>query len=308
MEGEGHVSRGKLFLRKVLFFFLASIALSVLFYMILASIFSTEEEKRMALESELIREEYESMERDVTRLENVVAGLQERDKEIYHNIFEAYPPSLSLPGSDSTYSNDADSVVTFGFARQSSERINAISGRGRECQVRIDNIMKVLSSGNVILANIPSMIPVPEFNPSKAGASVGMKIHPLYKTLKMHNGLDIVVPEQTDVYAAAGGVVSEVKKSAAKEGNVITIDHGNGYVTRYSHLGNMYVRQRQKVSRGGRIALVGNSGSSFAPHLHYEVIFRGRYLEPVHFFFSEQTPQDYRQTMLTALNNGQSMD
>lgn len=308
MEGEGHVRHRKRILRKILFFFLASIAMSVLFYIVLATVFSTEDEKRMSIESDLIREEYGFMEKDVERLENIVAGLEERDREIYHNIFEAYPPYLSVSTGDSAYSDDADSVVTFGFACHSAERIDRVRTQGVGCQVKIDNIMKVLASGNVIALNVPSIVPVPGFTPSKAGACTGMKIHPLYKTLRMHNGLDIVVPEQTDVYAAAAGVVSEVNRSSSGEGNVITIDHGNGYVTRYSHLGRMYVRRGQRVNRGGIIALVGNSGSSFAPHLHYEVIFRGRYLEPVHFFFAEQTPQEYRETMLVALNNGQSLD
>jgi len=307
MEGEERVRHGKMILRKALFFFLASIAMSVLIYLVLASIFSTEEEKRMSLEIDLIRSEYGQMEKNVERLENIVAGLEERDREIYHNIFEAYPPSLSVSGSDSLRSDDADSVVTFRFAMNAAERIRLMEERGSGCQVKIDNIMKVLSSGHIIVSNIPSIVPVPGFNPSKAGACTGMKIHPLHKTLKMHNGLDLVVPEQTDVYAAASGVVTEAARSP-KEGNVITIDHGNGYATRYSHLGKMLVRRGQKVSRKSIIASVGNSGSSFAPHLHYEVIFRGRYLEPAHFFFAEQSPQEYRETMLVALNNGQSLD
>jgi len=298
---------GRLF-RNVLFFLLASLAISALFYLLLASVFSTEEEKRMSLENNLIREEYDGMERDVERLESVVAGLLERDREIYHNIFEAYPPSLSVSDPDMLFSNDADSVVTFNYARNVTERINSVSRRSAECRVRIENIMKVLNSGNVIAANIPSMIPVPAFTPSKAGASTGIKMHPLYKKLREHNGLDIVVPEQTNVYATADGIVAEVNKSATKEGNVITLDHRNGYVTRYSHLGQMFVRKGMVVRQGCVIALVGNSGNSFAPHLHYEVVFRGRHLEPVHFFFGDQTPQEYRKTMLVALNNGQSLD
>jgi len=308
MERNGLNDGVKRFFRRTLFFLLASMAISCLIYLLLASVFSTEEEKRMALESELIREEYDAMEENVERLENVVAGLQERDREIYHNIFEAYPPSLEIPEDNPAFSNDADSVATFGYSRHMAEKIHSLSGRSAECRVKIENIMKVLSSGHVIAGNIPSVIPVHGFNPSKAGASTGKKMHPLYKTLREHNGIDIVVPEQTDVLAAADGEVKEVSRSSSKEGNAITIDHGNGYVTRYTHLGNMFVRKGQKVRQGSRIALVGNSGSSFAPHLHYEVIFRGRYLEPVHFFFSEQTPQEYRQTMLVALNNGQSMD
>ena len=301
-------NRVRRILKRVLYFFAVSLAMSVIFYLAIASIFSTEEEKRMAIENELIRKEYAFMESNVERLESVVAGLEERDREIYHNIFEAYPPSLDIYSQESVIVNDADSVTTYSSARRAAQRIASIEGRSDQCRTRLENIMKILSSGNVNACNIPCIIPVRDFNPSKAGASTGMKIHPLYKTIRQHDGMDLVVGEQTEVIATADGVVSELLRLHPKEGNAITIDHGNGYVTRYSHLGNIYVRLGQKVKRGSKIALVGNTGSSFAPHLHYEVIFRGRYLEPVHFFFAQQTPQQYRQTMLVALNNGQSMD
>ncbi len=308
MEGNVHGNRFRQALKKTLYFFLVSLAMSVIFYLVLASIFSTEEEKRMSIESELIRKEYAFMESNVERLESVVAGLEERDREIYHDIFEAYPPSLDLSAQESVIANDAVTAVTYSSAREAAKRIASIENRSAQCRTRVENILKILSSGNVNACNIPSIVPVRDFNPSKAGASTGMKIHPLYKKLRKHEGMDLVIQEQTEVIATADGVVSEVLKLHPKEGNAITIDHGNGYVTRYSHLGNIYVRIGQRVSRGSRIALVGNSGSSFAPHLHYEVIFMGRYLEPVHFFFAQQTPQQYRQTMLVALNNGQSMD
>lgn len=300
------------FRRKVvsrsLWFLLCSLALFVGCYFILAAFFSTEDEKRMILENEVIEEELPGMESDVARLENVVSGLQERDREIYRTVFDAEPPHIAEESYHVQYETDPDSLTGHSVVRSTSERVKRLETRSAGCMEKISDILEVLNSGMLNVRSIPSIVPVEDFTPSKAGASMGMKMNPWFKMMQMHNGADLAASEGTAVLAAASGTVKEVVYSGRGSGNTITIDHGNGYVTVYAHLGNMYVRKGKRVEQGDRIACVGTTGLTFLPHLHYEVLFWNRYQDPVHFFFAEQTTRDYAHTMTVAMNNGQSLD
>ena len=91
-------------------------------------------------------------------------------------------------------------------------------------------------------------------------------------------------------------------------GEIIFIDHGNGYTTSYSHLQKAKVKRRQKVRRGDIIALSGNSGLSLSPHLHYEVRYEGMRVDPIHYFFMELTPDEYQKMLRIAQSGMQSFD
>ena len=91
-------------------------------------------------------------------------------------------------------------------------------------------------------------------------------------------------------------------------GNVVEIDHGNGYFTRYAHLADVQVSKGRRLKRGDRIGYVGVSGNSFAPHLHYEVLRDTVVLDPVNHFFASVTPEDYLNMLVMSVSTGQSMD
>ena len=123
-----------------------------------------------------------------------------------------------------------------------------------------------------------------------------------------HDGLDMIAPAGQPVHASADGVVSGITRSRKGLGNVVVIDHGNGYVTRYGHLADVEARKGRKVSKGTRIGYVGVSGNSFAPHLHYEVIRDTVVLDPVNHFFASVTPDEYVNMLILSATTGQSMD
>ena len=123
-----------------------------------------------------------------------------------------------------------------------------------------------------------------------------------------HNGLDLIAPAGDPVYAVADGRVKEIIRSRKGLGNVVVIDHGNGYVTRYAHLADIETRKGRKVRRGARLGYVGVSGNSFAPHLHYEVLRDTLVLDPVNHFFASVTPEEYMNMLIMSVTTGQSMD
>ena len=126
--------------------------------------------------------------------------------------------------------------------------------------------------------------------------------------MREHHGVDYLVPEGTAVFATADGVVESLSEKNTTHGKAITIDHGNGYETSYSHLLDIRVKKGQSVKRGDIIALSGNSGLSFAPHLHYEVRYNDMRVDPVHYFFLELSPAEYQRMIRIALSSMQSFD
>ena len=155
---------------------------------------------------------------------------------------------------------------------------------------------------------IPAIQPVINQQLTLLTASYGMRIHPFYKTLQSHQGVDYTIPEGSRVFATADGVVRDVALRNSTSGQTVVIDHGNGYETSYSHLLAVNVRRGQEVRRGDIIGLSGNTGLSIAPHLHYEVRHNGMRVDPIHYFFMELSPVEYQRIIRIAQSGMQSFD
>ena len=106
---------------------------------------------------------------------------------------------------------------------------------------------------------------------------------------------------------ATDGVVSKVANNVGGYGNEVQINHGYGYVTLYAHLADFTVKEGQKIKRGECIGYVGSTGSSTAPHLHYEVMHNGARVNLVHFFFNDLTPAEYQKMLELASIENQSL-
>ena len=120
--------------------------------------------------------------------------------------------------------------------------------------------------------------------------------------------MDFTAPAGTDVYASGNGIVTSVQSSQRGLGKNIVIDHGFGYSSIYAHLSNFNVRVGQKVQRGDVIGYVGNTGTSIANHLHYEIKLNGVNVDPVNYYFEDLSPAEYERVIEIASKTGQSFD
>ena len=123
----------------------------------------------------------------------------------------------------------------------------------------------------------------------------------------MHTGVDFSAPMGTPIYATGDGVIKLARNGYSGYGNQVEVDHGFGYVTKYAHMKKFIVKQGQKVKRGELIGYLGNSGTSTAPHLHYEVIKNGTKVNPVHYFFNDLDSEQYEQILKLASIENQSL-
>lgn len=292
-------------LRKALMWFVASVSMAVLYYVVFALFFSTDEERRLRNENRMYAKELPLLQEREAMLSGVVEGLEVRDNRIYEEIFHTSAPNMD-PGASIDYLLGLDSIPDGDIVRRSEARLDALKGRAADVEADFRAIIGRLQGGDCIMP--PMSNPLNDFSFAQTGASVGERINPFYKVRIMHNGLDLIAPSGDPVHAAADGVVTDVVKSRKGLGNVVTITHKGGYKTRYAHLADIEVRKGNRVKKGKVIGYVGVSGNSFAPHLHYEVHRDTSIVDPVHYFFGSVTPDEYVNMLIMSASTGQSMD
>lgn len=293
----------------VIKYFVISILLAILYYFIVSMFFSTEEERRIARENRLLNQEYKKLQSKMDLLDNTVLNLQVKDREIYKSIFNAEPPAyFGYNDNNEYFFTQIDTTNNERIVDYTEERIGEVEKNSGSATATITSIFSQLETLGDNVTSIPSIVPVKDFSIEQTGASVGKKINPFYKTVVKHNGIDLLAATGTEVLASADGVVSAMGKTEKGAGNSIVINHKNGYTTKYYYLGSIIVKKGQNVKQGDVVARIGVSGMSFAPHLHYEVLYEGKSVDPINYFFSDISPQQLKEMISIALNTGQSLD
>ncbi len=303
------VRRGlKWWVRKIVQYSVTSLLLALLYYTVFSLFFSTEQERKIEHENEIMAQEYKMLQERLKVLDNTVANLKIKDRDIYRSIFNADPLVVSFGGYGSTLLENIDTSSNESIIRQSSRLISLMESDVDWVKAGIDGIVgecEVLGEG---VRSVPSIIPVKGFSIGQTGASTGKKINPFYKTVREHEGMDLLGTVGTEVVATAHGIVELAKRSKTGAGNTVVLDHGNGYKTVYSHLGNIMARRGQRVKQGDVIGKIGMTGMTFAPHLHYEVTFNGKPMDPVNYYFAELSPEQFRDMVALSSNTGQALD
>lgn len=294
----------------ILKFCLYGIAAAMAMYLFFAIFFNTDREKKLSLENEYLEKEYDKMAAQVDLIDDVIKNLELRDNAIYNDIFGMDPPSTeTFIETDSIAGEDfLASLTDEQLAAYSSEELVRVDERVSNVNRQLKAILQAVGDEDFKPTSLPSILPVENFKIAQTGASVGMKINPFYKTLRRHGGFDIIAAVGTQVVATADGVVKKIDKASKGQGNSVTIDHGNGILTSYGHLSEVYVHQGQNLKQGDVIARVGMSGMTFSGGLHYEVVRQGRSVEPVNYFFADLSPAVYRDMVVISSFTGQSID
>ncbi len=290
---------------RILMFFVATVSLAIVYYILFALVFSTEEERALKQENRLYEQEYPEMASKEALLADVVEGLKVKDDRIYEEIFNTSAPNMDQ-FSSLEFLMALDSIPDTDIVSHSAGRLDKLEVSAGRVEENFKRVMEAISASDFVMP--PMSNPLKDFTFAQTGASIGDKINPFYKVPMKHNGLDLIAPAGDPVYAVADGTVKEIIRSRKGLGNVVVIDHGNGYVTRYAHLADIETRKGRKVRRGARLGYVGVSGNSFAPHLHYEVLRDTLVLDPVNHFFASVTPEEYMNMLIMSVTTGQSMD
>ena len=297
--------RTKKLLGSIFRYLAATVTVAVGFYVLLALFFSTEEEKKLQQENDLYTAYYPELREKERLLTDVVRGLEVKDDALYRQIFQTEAPSVdALTAADMISFSDSLSENFFlSYSASKSESLMRMAGNVEDS---FGEIFRALAARKDTVP--PLALPLKGMSYVQTGASVGQRHNPLYKVDMNHGGIDLVAPQGSPVFASADGAVRSVTRSNKGLGNVVEVDHRNGYRTRYALLGEISVSQGRSVKRGQKIGTVGISSTTFAPHLHYEVLRGDEVQDPVHYLFSSVSPEEYARMLYLAVSTRQSLD
>ena len=247
------------------------------------------------------------------RLDNAMEGrgnIQQRDDNLYRVLMNTEPVATSARTSGYGGTNRYDELMNMDNAALVVETTQKVDMLAKQLYLQIksfDEIVELSKEQEDYLKHLPAIQPIANRDLKKTASGYGYRIDPIYKTRKFHSGMDFSCDMRTPVYATGDAVVVSSKWETGY-GNTVELDHGYGYRTRYTHLHSSKVRVGQKVVRGEHIADSGNSGKSTGPHLHYEVVYKGRKVNPINYYFMDLDAEGYDELLRMAENHGKVFD
>ncbi len=286
------------------------IGAAILYYIVFSLTFDTPYEHNLKSSTDRLREEYAILQQRYDTLSEVLSNIEARDRGIFRTLFESNPYDFKSQSEEQDLRRHEAllSLSTEELRRELNSRTEDIDEKCQHLETSNNNLISRMETVGDRLNKIPAIQPIANEQLTLLTASYGMRIHPFYKKLQMHQGVDFTIPEGTRVFATADGVVKSSSLNNSTQGKTIVIDHGNGYETSYNHLGRIETPRGRRVKRGETIGYSGNTGLSLIPHLHYEVKFNGVRVDPIHYFFGELSPEGYQRIIRIAQSGMQSFD
>lgn len=268
-------------------------------------------EKKLRREIEKMKLEYDALNQKMGMAEAVLADLQERDNNIYRVIFETEPIPDNIRKAGFGGSDRYAKLQGFENTQLMEETSKKLDRLLKEIYVQsksFDDVLKLAKNKEQMLNSIPAIMPLNIKHMIRQPGGFGWRTHPIYKTQEFHPGMDFAAAEGVAIYATGDGVVVSSDAHLQGYGNHVIIDHGYSYQTLYAHMSKLIVRAGQKVKRGQLIGLVGSTGLSTAPHLHYEVIKNGQKVNPINYYYNDLSPEQYQEMLQLSQQSSQSFD
>ena len=268
-------------------------------------------EKLLRAENERMKDRYRELGKETKKIEQQMKELEDRDNEVYRSIFEATP----IPDSARLKDIEKEQQITKVEGMEQNDLINSIVTSLNNMRSRISvqkasykDLGGMVKDKEKLLAATPAIQPVSNADLKRIASGFGYRIDPVYKTVKLHPGLDFAAPAGTPIYATANGTVEFAGNRGDGYGNNVIINHGYGYKTLFGHMFRIKARAGQRVNRGEVIGWVGSTGKSTGPHCHYEVIKNGNKIDPIYFFYNDLTPEQFDRLLKLAAAANQSFD
>lgn len=255
---------------------------------------------------------YDKLNKDIEQLSQILDNIEQRDDNIYRVVLGAEPIEKSvrdagIGGADRYADIRKKDIRHSDLVIALHEKVDKVRRKLYIESKSQDEVVQLAEKKEKLYASIPAIQPVSNKQLIALASGFGLRIHPVYKVKKMHNGIDFAASIGTPIYATADGTVKTVSVRFSGYGKMVEIDHGFGYRTRYAHMHDFAVKRGQNVKRGDLIGYVGNTGLSTAPHLHYEVFINDQRVDPVHYFFNDLTAAEYEKILELASAENQSL-
>lgn len=257
---------------------------------------------RLKAENSLLQEQIGKFDKVIAQLETDIETLHQTDEDVYRAILKADPIKDQWQvgtGGAAEYKDLEPEAL-----QSTKERLDRMESKVNVQKASYKALIAKFKTREEELKHMPSIRPIA----TDLISGFGHRMHPILKVKKLHTGLDFRAPMGTPIYASADGVVKYAGGGSNGYGRHIDLDHGFGYESKYAHLSVLLVHQGQRVERGDLIGRSGNSGLSKGPHLHYEIKKDGVKIDPVDYFYSDLTPEQYVGFKKQAQQYNESMD
>jgi len=287
----------------IIAFVLVVFVLPALWGAICSLVYSTPEQKLLKKENRALSQAIPLIKKKLDSLEVELAYLRSCDSIVFKTVFDAPVPS---PDGVSDELLTDEMVLDQDLCEINSAR----AAKACERAARIEENWRTINDSLKTRRNFlpPLISPIEDLTHKNVGASTGTRINPFYKVAFNHEGLDIVAADSTLVFSTCRGWVTQVQRSPAGGGNMVEISHPGGYITRYAHLEEVFVKLNDYVDAHRCIGTVGNSGRSFTTHLHYEVGTEISVYDPCQYLFGSVDPKEYFNILITSASSGQTLD
>lgn len=295
-------------------FFKQLAAISVIagiFLFLLSFFFDTPGERMQKRENQQLLNQYSLLNDKLDLLDNTLGDIQQRDDNIYRVIFNAEPVSNAQRkagfGGINKYKelegySDSELVI------ETTKKLEKLSNKMVVQWRSYEEVVSMAEEKEEFLSSIPAISPISDKDLTRFASGYGYRIHPIYRTRKMHSGIDLTAPTGTHIYSTGDGKIIKAGYTLGGYGKRVIVDHGFGFKTLYAHMHEIEVKVGQKVKRGELIGLVGNTGRSTAPHLHYEVRKQNKPENPVNYYYNDLTPEQYEEVIRVSSRMNMSFD
>lgn len=315
LQYEKHRPTQKEKFRKSLYFLSAVVSTSVLMFVLAYQYFPTPKEQILQRQNQQFQFHLSTISEQIESLSENLENLHEKDANVHRMIFGIKPMDEDIwnggIGGHNKYAYLENSSTTSDMLVNSLKKVDELKVKMEVQRQSLDSLMNIAITKEKKIASIPSIKPVKEDalkTNIKFLSGFGLRIHPIHKVRKYHKGIDFTAPKGTDIQATGDGKIVSINKIGNGYGKHVLIDHGFGYKTLYAHMNTISVKVGERVKKGQKIGLVGSTGTSTAPHLHYEVWLNGVAINPIDYVLDGLSPKEYQELVKKATQENQSFD
>jgi len=306
---EPYYVKGKVLRNKTLTFLTFSFLVACGGYFWLHQYFETIDELLLEQGNQTLKVEWDILHHRVENANQQLSQFIDKDDNNYRVILDSHPlsPSIRKAGVGGSERINLKLVKEFPVILREYTTIENLK---HQIDVEIQSykeIEKMLDQKISMWASRPAIQPINNLQLDRLHMTFGLRMHPIFHVMMDHKGLDFTAGEGTPVYATGDGKISQAYYSASY-GNVLFLNHGFDYETRYAHLSKFAVGAGDRVKRGQIIGYVGNTGNSVSDHLHYEVLFNGNHVNPINFFQRDLKNKEYEKLIEEAGKHTDSLD
>ncbi len=295
--------------------FSAVVVTSIIFSSVIFRFFPTPAQKAMETELHRMEFKYGQMTEKLDLMDKALSNIHDRDESIHRVVFGVDPMDENVwnggIGGADHYKDETNYFNSSQVIKENGAKMRKLARQITLESKMLDTIQKLALDREEMLASIPSIKPVREDKIKRKIRNLsgfGRRRHPIHKVMRMHAGIDFPAKTGTPIQATGTGTIKKVINSRRGYGKHVVIDHGHGYQTLYGHMSVIAVKVGQKVIKGQIIGKVGNTGTSTGEHLHYEVRYNNRPINPIDFILDGLTPKEYQDLVNASTATNQSFD